>query len=129
MPEVTSHPPGSFCWIELATSDTAAAKKFYTGIFDWEPVDTPIGPDEVYTVYKIRGLDVAAMYALREDQKSQGVPPNWTTYVSVPSADDAAKKAESLGATVLAPPFDVMEHGRMAVVQDPQGAVFCVWLP
>jgi hypothetical protein len=30
---------------------------------------------------------------------------------------------------VLAPPFDVMDVGRMAVVQDPAGAVFEVWQP
>ncbi len=32
-----------------------------------------------------------------------------------------------LGATVLAPPFDVFDAGRMAVLQDPTGAVFSVW--
>jgi predicted enzyme related to lactoylglutathione lyase len=41
--------------------------------------------------------------------------------------DDSAKKAQSLGAKLFAPPFDVMDAGRMAVLQDPTGAVFCVW--
>ena len=47
-----------------------------------------------------------------------------TTPVDV---DAAVAKAKSLGATVLAPPFDVMDAGRMAVLQDPTGAVFQVW--
>jgi predicted enzyme related to lactoylglutathione lyase len=47
----------------------------------------------------------------------------------VESADDAASRAGELGATVHAPPFDVMEAGRMAVIQDPQGAFFMVWQP
>jgi len=47
----------------------------------------------------------------------------------VDSADDAAEKAEELGGTVHAGPFDVMEAGRMAVIQDPQGAFFMVWEP
>jgi predicted enzyme related to lactoylglutathione lyase len=49
--------------------------------------------------------------------------------VTVPDADAAAKKVESLGGTVEAPPFDVMNHGRMAVIQDPTGAVFNLWQP
>jgi len=37
------------------------------------------------------------------------------------------KRAQSLGGKVLAPGFDVMDAGRMAVLQDPTGAVFQVW--
>jgi predicted enzyme related to lactoylglutathione lyase len=53
----------------------------------------------------------------------------WNNYVTVDSADAAADKAGQLGATVHAPPFDVMEAGRMAVIQDPQGAFVMVWEP
>lgn len=127
MPEVTSHAPGSFCWIELGTSDPGAAKRFYNGLFGWEAVDVPAGPDMVYTMLNLRGLEVGAMYKLRPDQTAHGVPPHWGSYVAVASADDAATKAKSLGATLLAEPFDVMDVGRMAIVQDPQGAVFSVW--
>lgn len=127
MPEVTSHAPGSFCWIELNTSDPAAAKKFYSGLFNWEAEDMPAGPDMVYTMLKVRGLEVGAMCGLQPEQKAHGVPPHWMTYVAVESADDAAKKAASLGGTVMAGAFDVMDVGRMAIIQDPQGATFCVW--
>jgi predicted enzyme related to lactoylglutathione lyase len=34
-----------------------------------------------------------------------------------------------MGGTVMAGPFDVMTFGRMAVIQDPTGAVFSVWEP
>src|SRR5438445_314798 len=51
----------------------------------------------------------------------------WNSYAWVDSADQAAERAGELGATVHAPPFDVMEAGRMAVIQDPQGAFFMVW--
>jgi uncharacterized protein len=127
MPEVTGHAPGSFCWIELATNDTDAAKKFYNGLFGWEAEDTPAGPDMVYTMLRIRGLDVGAMYKLGKEEAAQGIPPHWNSYVAVASADEAAKKAKSLGGNVLMDAFDVMEHGRMAIIQDPLGAAFCVW--
>ena len=127
MPEVTSQRPGSFCWIELNTSDSAAAKKFYSDLFGWEAEDTPAGPDMVYTMLRINGLEVGAMCNLQPDQKAMGIPPHWMSYVAVESADDAAAKAASLGGTVMAGAFDVMDVGRMAVLQDPQGATFCVW--
>ncbi len=44
MAEVTSHPPGAFCWIELGTSDQKAAKDFYTQLFGWSFTDNDMGP-------------------------------------------------------------------------------------
>jgi predicted enzyme related to lactoylglutathione lyase len=89
----------------------------------------PAGPDSVYTMFNVRGKDVAALYDQPEEQRKQGVPPNWLSYVSVPRVDEAAKKAKSLGATLISEPFDVMDVGRMALVQDPTGAVFALWEP
>jgi len=129
MPEVTSHEPGSFCWMELNTSDPAAAKTFYKGLFDWDAEDTPAGPDMVYTMLRIRGLEVGAMCGLQPEQKARGVPPHWMSYVTVENADGAATKAASLGGSVVAGAFDVMDVGRMAIIQDPQGGMFCVWQP
>lgn len=121
------HAPGSFCWIELATTDGPGAKKFYTDLFGWEANDTPIGPDMVYTIYRINGKDVAASYQKAGEMKQ--VPTHWACYVAVTSADETAAKAKSLGGTVVQEPFDVMDHGRMAVIADPTGAHFCIWQP
>ena len=117
--------PGNFCWIELATTDAAGAKAFYSGLLGWSFEDRPMGPDSVYTLVKLGGRDAGALYGLGPDQK--GVPPHWGVYVSVASADEAAKKAAGLGATTVMAPFDVMKVGRMAVLQDPTGATFCLW--
>jgi predicted enzyme related to lactoylglutathione lyase len=129
MSHIDSHPPGSFCWIELGTTDQPAAKSFYQSLFGWTPNDTPMEPGSFYTIFQLEGRAAAAAYTLRPDQRSRGVPPHWLLYITVSGADDAAKQAAELGATVLAPPFDVMDAGRMAVLQDPTGAVFAVWEP
>lgn len=126
MPEVTGHAPGSFCWMELGTSDSGAAKKFYSSLFGWESEDTPAGPGMTYTMLRLGGKDVGALYQLTE-QYHKGVPPHWLCYVSVISADESAAKAKSLGATVTMEPFDVMDVGRMAMIQDPQGAMLALW--
>ncbi len=127
MAEYTEHAPGMFCWTELATSDTSAAKAFYTELFGWSINDVPMGEEGVYTMLQIRGKDAAALYELNGEQRAQGVPPHWMAYVAVTSADDVAERAKSLGGTLLMGPFDVFDSGRMALVQDPTGAMLSVW--
>jgi predicted enzyme related to lactoylglutathione lyase len=126
MPKVEKHAPGSFCWVELATTDQNSAKQFYSTLFGWKPADFPIGPSEVYTMFQLGGGDAAAGYTMREEER-KSAPPHWNLYIAVASADDAAKHAAELGGKVIAPPFDVMAFGRMAVIMDPTGAVFRVW--
>jgi predicted enzyme related to lactoylglutathione lyase len=125
--EFLSHVPGTFSWPELATTDQKAAVAFYRSLFGWDVSETPIGPTETYSIFKMRGQDTASACTLQENERKMGVPPHWNSYVTVANADESAKKAQQLGATVIVPPFDVMNHGRMAVLQDPTGAVFCVW--
>lgn len=127
MANVQNHPAGSFCWVELATTNQEAAKTFYSSLFGWSVIEHPMGPDAVYTIFQSNGRDAAAGYALRKDQLDRHVPPHWELYIAVDNADEAASKATSLGASIIMPPFDVMDIGRMAVIHDPTGAVFCVW--
>jgi len=129
MANIDKHPAGSFCWIELHTTDQNAAKSFYNSLFGWQAQDMPMGPDEFYTFFNLGDRSAAAGCTLRPDERSMGVPPHWMIYITVDNTDAAVAKAQQLGGTVLAPGFDVMDAGRMAVVQDPTGAVFCVWQP
>ena len=129
MPTIEKHTPGSPCWFELSTSNQDAAKAFYSNLFGWSIADNPMGPDAVYTLFKIDGQDAAACCTLQPEQAAHGVPPNWAVYIAVENADATAEKITKAGGTVVAPPFDVMDLGRMAVVQDPAGATFCLWQP
>jgi predicted enzyme related to lactoylglutathione lyase len=129
MTEFTSYEPGTFCWVDLATTDNDGAKTFYTQLFNWDVVDMPIGdePDMVYSMYQLRGKNVAASF--KQSPQMQGMPPVWLSYISVTDVDAMAKKAKSLGGTLMAEPFDVMESGRMAVIADPTGAAVSLWQP
>jgi predicted enzyme related to lactoylglutathione lyase len=129
MGERTQYTPGTFCWTDLTTTDQDAAKTFYGGLFGWEAEDMPVGEGAYYSMQRLDGKDVAAIAPQPQMQRDAGVPPVWNSYVSVESADAALERAKELGATVHAPAFDVMEAGRMAVIQDPQGAFFMVWQP
>jgi predicted enzyme related to lactoylglutathione lyase len=127
MPNIDHHGPGTFTWIELATTDQTAAKGFYASLFGWSISDTPIGPNDLYTIFKIDGREAAAGYTMRPDEQMLGVPPHWNLYIATDDVDASAKRATDLGGKVVAPPFDVMDAGRMAVIQDPTGAMFCLW--
>jgi predicted enzyme related to lactoylglutathione lyase len=129
MPTIEKHAPGTFCWVELGTSDQNAAKHFYGSLFGWSFVDYPMGPGDVYTMFKLDDRDAAAGYTLREAERSRGVPPHWMLYIAVEDADKTAARAVELGGKVPSGVFDVYTSGRMAVVIDPTGAPFCLWQP
>src|SRR5689334_16607983 len=127
MPLMDAYASGTFCWADLGTSDATDARRFYTALFGWTADDRPAGPDTLYTMLLRDGASVAALYA--QDTGLAGGPPHWLSYVSVAGAAHAAQRARALGGTVVVEPFDVLDVGRMAVVEDPAGAVFALWEP
>jgi len=127
MQEVTRYPSNTFSWIDVNTSDQVAGTRFYTELFGWRAVDNPIPDGGVYTMLQVNGLDVAAISQMSPEMESAGMPPVWNSYVTVDNVDEAAERVTKAGGTVMMPPFDVMEAGRMAMVQDPVGAVLALW--
>ena len=127
MPQVDKHPPGDFCWLELATTDQNAAKNFYGALFGWNANDAPMGPDAYYTIFRLDGRDAAAAFTMRPEELARGIPTHWQPYIAVESADASASKAKELGGTVPEGPFDVFDVGRMAVLRDPTGAAFSIF--
>jgi uncharacterized protein len=125
----THYTPGTFSWTDLTTTDQEGAKAFYGALFGWTADDRPVGDGIVYSMMLLDGDPVAAISPQPQQQRDADVPPTWNSYITVESADAALERAKHLGATVHAPAFDVMDSGRMGVVQDPQGAYVLVWEP
>ncbi|MDC3960584.1 VOC family protein [Polyangium jinanense] len=124
----SSYAPGQFCWADLMTTDPAAAKAFYTTLFGWTAEEMPF-PGGTYTMFRKREHDVAGLGGQPPEEQSRGIPPHWNVYVSVDDINAVSAKAATLGGNILAPAFDVMESGRMAILADPTGAVFFLWQP
>lgn len=128
MTTMTSYPHGVPSWVDLATPDTPASKGFYGELFGWtyddQPTDVP-GMD--YTMARKGEHAAAGMMPLTEEMSSSGMPPVWNSYVSVSDIDAAVAKVEPAGGTVVRPVMDVMDVGRMAVINDPTGATLCLW--
>jgi predicted enzyme related to lactoylglutathione lyase len=127
MGERESYAPGTFCWVDLGTTDAAGAKRFYGRLFGWEAEDMPAGEGNTYTMLRLDGRDVAALYEQGADERSAGIPPHWSSYIAVVDVDEVAARVEGLRGKLLAEPFDVFDSGRMAVIQDPTGALVSLW--
>ncbi len=127
MPTRDSYAQGTPNWVDLQTTDQAAAKAFYGGVFGWSYDDQPMEGDAVYSLAKLGDENVAAIAPQSPELAAAGAPPMWNTYLAVDSADEAAAKVGPAGGTVAMEPFDVMDAGRMAFVLDPSGAPVAFW--
>ena len=124
MPEFTSYPPGTPCWVDHAAKDVTASNAFYSSIFGWQGEDQG---DETgnYTMLSKAGKTTAGNMGMM----AEGQPSVWTTYVSVEDADKTVEAAKKAGATVFVEPMDVLDIGRMAIFADPTGAAIGIWQP
>lgn len=117
---------GAFSWSELMTPSPGGSIEFYGSLFGWklETMDMQGGK---YTVAKVGDTPVAGM--MDSAACGEGAPPMptaWSCYVTVDNVDKALEKCLSLGGKVLMPAMDVPTVGRMACIQDPQGATISV---
>ncbi len=115
---------GAFSWSELMTSDSRAAGEFYRTLFGWkvETMDMGTGP---YNVVKVGDTSVGGIMGMPPGAPA-GMPSHWGCYVTVDDVDKLLVKVKSLGGSVLMEPMEVKGVGRMAVIQDPQGAALSV---
>ena len=127
MPEVTSHPPGNFCWVDLATTDAQASKDFYSRLLGWTAIDNPLDNGMVYSMMQKDSNNVCGLYEMGPGM--EGIPPHWSSYISVADVDAQVAQVNEVGGAVVMGPDDVFEAGRMAFVSDPTGAVFGMWQP
>ena len=118
----------SFVWYELMSSDVTAAKTFYTKVVGWKTQDMPM-PGMTYTLVSVGDTQVGGMMTLPKDAANAGMRPCWTSYIEVDDVDGAASKVRSLDGKIYAPPADIPNVGRFAVVADPQGASFNLFKP
>jgi uncharacterized protein len=120
----TSYEPGTFCWVDVATTDPAGAKAFYGALFGWEADDVPEGQGMTYTRARLGGEHVAGIYR----HPVPGTAAAWTSYACVEDADATVARARELGGTVELEPVDV-GGGRRTEITDPAGAAVAIWEP
>ncbi len=110
---------GAFSWSELTTTDPKAAVAFYGALLGWTAKD--MGAEMGgYQVVSVGDAQVAGI--MSNPPGAPPMPPSWGCYVTVTDVDGSVARCGQLGGKTLVPPMDVPTVGRMAVIQDPQGA-------
>ena len=124
-----AHLHGHFAWYELATTDMASAKAFYSDVLGWGTQDVlASGPS--YTLFTAGGAAVSGLMELPKEATASGLRSSWLGYVSVDDVNDAAHRIEELGGAVHVPPTEIPNVSRFSVAVDPQMATIALlkWL-
>jgi predicted enzyme related to lactoylglutathione lyase len=116
------HMPGKFVWRDLITTDLPTAQRFYADLFGWEYLNSGM---DGYVTAVLDGRLVAGLAAADQVRGDVNVS-QWISSVSVFSVEETARRAREFGAVIHREPQDAGERGRVAVVSDPQGALFAV---
>ena len=118
--------PGTVCWAYLSTSDAEKAKKFYSELFGWK-IEAAAEDSSGYLHIRNGADFIGGMPPTA--QRDPKVPSHWLIYFLVGDVDSATQQAGELGARYLVRPRDIPGAGRMAIMADPQGAVFALFKP
>jgi uncharacterized protein len=128
-PAITEHPtgihtPGRWVWAELFTDNVDTAKTFYREVFGWKFESTGAGK-EAYTLVRADGRPIAGIvhYAKPADAVRSG---RWLAFMSVPDVARTADQTTASGGKVLVPSKALHGRGEVAVLADPEGALFGV---
>ena len=120
-----NHDP--FIWHELVTTDQANSGTFFCELFGWKMRQVDAGEYGSYTLFQIDGRDVAGMMNPTQDTPGKGS--YWHSYIAVTDVDGCARRVVELGGSVLVPPHDVPDVGRICAISDPTGAVVHLMQP
>ena len=112
----------SISWVDLATNDLDGSLTFYKGLFGWNTFNDGETP---YTIFQVGEAAVAGVMEITSEMA--GMPPVWSTYVTVEDAGATAAAATAAGGSVFQEPFDIPDGGRIAVIADPSGAAICLF--
>jgi predicted enzyme related to lactoylglutathione lyase len=87
----------------------------------WSVSEMDMGGAEPYRVCMVG--DEAKCGIMGRTPEMGDAPSHWMTYIAVDDVDKSAKVAAKHGGKVVQPPFDIPQVGRIAMIQDPTGAM------
>jgi len=119
----TAPEAGEGSWHELMTTDAAAAMKFYTEVFGWQPSETmDMGEMGKYHMFNRPHGMIGGM--MNKPPQLADVPPHWGIYFMVPDINAAVERIKANGGQVLNGPMEVPGGDWIVNAMDPQGAAF-----
>ncbi|MBK3642930.1 MULTISPECIES: VOC family protein [Streptomyces] len=119
---VSSHSVfGAPCWVSLTSRDLDVAEDFYGAVLGWRLRSAKLG--DRFRIAMMGDTPVAGIAAVASMWQMAVA---WTPYFAVPSADEAAARAQERGGTAAVGPLS-FPPGRAALLADRDGATFGIW--
>ncbi len=113
---------GAVWWSELMTRDVPGALDYYRSVCGWSIDTVQMEDGSDYHVAVAHGKPATGIMDMTGLPGMDKVPPHWFTYLAVDDTDVVVEQTLAAGGTILRPPFDVAEVGRIVMVTDPTGA-------
>lgn len=113
--------PGSLAFVEFASADPPAARRFLHKVFGWKfrRLRMPAGD---YLSFRTSDGGQGGIRTTRP-----GEPPSSLGYVRVRNLDQARKRVEESGGRIVLPRVDVPQMGSFFWFQIPDGPVLACW--
>jgi len=127
--------PGDFIWYELLTTDADAAAAFYRSLLGWDVIDASVNSVEDYRIFMKPNPNggeptpIAGMLQITSEMQKEGARPVWLGYLCVNEVDNKIDELNAAGCSLMMPAKDIPDVGRIALLQDPQGAPFYIMQP
>ena len=124
-----AYQPGRVVWHDLLTEDAAVTKHFYSELFDWqfEPITVALGFGKSlnYSIISNKGVPIAGMVDASQFDNSQNQS-QWVSIISTADIEQSVSVLQASGGLLQGGPIDLGARGQLAVVADPQGALFAL---
>ena len=107
---------GHVVWHDLITPNLAQSQAFYASVFGWQFQAV----NDSYTLASLDGKLIAGMAELDNKQNAS----HWLSLISSKDIAGVSEKTIKAGGKVLVSSTEIKGRGTIAVLEDPQGAVF-----
>jgi predicted enzyme related to lactoylglutathione lyase len=120
--------PGAIVWVDLTVADAASVRDFYAAVAGWIPAEVSMGDYSDYTMASSGDAKLVAGICHARGTNAD-LPPQWLIYITVPNLDLSIQRCRELGGSIITEPKNMGAYGRLAVIQDPAGAVAALLEP
>ncbi len=119
--------PGTVAWFDLTVPNADTVKDFYRAVAGWGVMPIEM---EGYSDYCMvpAGSKVPVTGVCHARGPNADLPPQWLIYITVPNLAASLKACVRKGGRVIRP-ATAMGEAKVAVVQDPAGAVAALFQP
>jgi uncharacterized protein len=122
------NPVGTIGWIDLTVADATSLRDFYAAVAGWTAAEVPMGDYADYCMHPPGDAKPVAGICHARGPNAD-LPPQWLIYITVSDLDQSVQRCRDKGGKVLRETKSMGSYGRLAVIQDPAGAIAALLEP